>query len=76
MQSEDDDVILREAKRRGLVVYTRDSDFLRLHAKQIPHGGIIYNHPLTYSIGETIRRLMVVCETHERDEIENRVEYL
>ena len=43
MQSEDDDVILREAKRRGLVVYTRDSDFLRLHAKQIPHGGIIYN---------------------------------
>lgn len=52
-----DRVILQTARQQGRVIYTNDTDFLRLHAAGVDHSEIIYHHMLDYSIGEPIRRV-------------------
>lgn len=71
-----DSDILQYAKDHSIVVYTRDADFLRLHAQGIEHSGIIYHHPLTYSIGEIIRRLVVASDIISLDDLRNQIRFL
>ena len=68
--------ILKHATANSLTLYTRDADFLRLHSEGIEHCGIIYHHPLSYSIGEAIRRLVLANEILTINEIKNQIRFL
>ena len=76
LRSTRDELILEAAQQQRRVVYTLDVDFLRHHASGVAHAGIFYHHPLAYSIGEAIRRVVLACEVFAMDEMKNRVEFL
>src|ERR1017187_9507274 len=46
----------------GRVIFTKDSDDLRLDASSRPHAGIAYCHQQTRSIGEIIDGLILIWE--------------
>lgn len=71
-----DEEQLAYARAEGRVVFTQDADFLRLDAAGEPHPGIAYCHPESRSIGEVIRRLALIHEIYEADEMRDRVEFL
>ena len=58
------------------VIFTHDADFLRLQAAGVPHAGIIYRAKDTLSLGEIIKRLVLIWEIYEPKEMVNRVEFL
>ena len=60
----------------GRVVITEDVDFLRLHAEGMPHAGIVYCHDQSRSIGEMLRRLVLIHAALSPEEMKNRVEYV
>jgi len=60
----------------GRVVFTHDSDFVVLHHTGITHAGISYCHQQRHSLGEVIRRLVLIWEVYEPDEFRNHLEYL
>jgi predicted nuclease of predicted toxin-antitoxin system len=60
----------------GRVVITQDVDFLRLHAEGTPHAGIAFWRQQTRSMGEVLRRLLLIHAAMSPDDIKNRVEYL
>jgi len=61
---------------QGRVIYTSDSDFLRIHDADIEHHGIVYCHQQKQSIGKIIRGLELIWEALESDEMRNEVEYI
>ena len=63
------------ATAAGRVVVTQDVDFLRLHAKGVTHAGIVYCHQ-SRSIGELLRRLVLIHAALSTEEMKSRVEYL
>jgi Domain of unknown function (DUF5615) len=60
----------------GRVIFTHDSDFVILHHTGIMHAGISYCHQQRHSLGEVIRRLVLIWEVYETDEFRNHLEYL
>lgn len=58
------------------VLFTHDTDFLRMADRDTSHCGIIYCHRMAHSIGETIRRLILVYEVLSMGEMAGRVEFL
>ncbi len=58
------------------VIFTHDTDFLRLQAAQTPHSGIVYRAKDTLGLGEIINRLVLVWEVYEPEEMVDRVEFL
>jgi uncharacterized protein with PIN domain len=76
LRAAEDDVLLEVAHQQGRVLYTNDTDFLRLHAVGIPHAGIFYHHSLTHSLGEAIRVVALACEVLSANETRNRLEFL
>jgi predicted nuclease of predicted toxin-antitoxin system len=64
------------ALSQGRVVFTQDDDFLRLHAADTPHAGIVYCHQQSLSLGAILRGLVLVWEVYEPEDMHNRVEYL
>jgi len=60
----------------GRVVITQDVDFLRLHAEGVPHAGIVFWRQQTRTIGEVLRRLVLLHAAMSSDEMKNQVEYL
>src|SRR5262245_35676495 len=58
------------------VILTHDADFLRLQSAGVPHAGVAFCHKDTLGIGEIIRRLVLIWEVNEPEEMANRVEYL
>ena len=67
---------LRFAAATGRVVVTRDVDFLRLHAEGVSHAGSAYCHSQSRSLGEVLRRLVLIHAAMSPDDMKNRVEYL
>ena len=70
-----DEEQLAFARIEGRVFFTRDADFLRLHAAGIPHAGIAYASRRV-SIGDMIRGLTLIHEILDADAMQGRVEYL
>ena len=70
-----DEAHLEFANQKGLVLFTQDADFLRLHAQGIKHSGIAYAHQRT-PIGEIIRGLVLIYELLDAKEMINQVEFL
>ena len=58
------------------VVFTHDTDFLRFQAAGAPHAGIVYRAKDTLSLGEITKRLVLIWEIYEPEEMANRVEFL
>lgn len=72
----EDERQVSHATSEGRVIFTRDADFLRIDALGLEHPGIAYCHPKSWSLGEIIRRLLLIWEIYEPEEMRNRVEYL
>ena len=60
----------------GRVIFTKDSDYLRLDASGASHAGIAYCHQNARSIGEVIDGLTLIWEVYDPEEIAGRVEYV
>ena len=58
------------------VIFTKDSDYLRLDASGTPHAGIAYCHQQSRSIGENIDGLVLIWEVYDPEEVVGHVEYL
>jgi predicted nuclease of predicted toxin-antitoxin system len=64
------------AVNAGRVVITQDVDSLRLHSVGVRHPGIAFWRQQTRSIGQVLRRLVVMHAAMWPDDMKNRVEYL
>ncbi len=70
-----DEQHLRWAKTNGRVLFTLDSDFLRLHAAGVEHDGIVYASQGT-SVGDQIRGLMLIFQLLSAQDMKSHVEFL
>ena len=64
------------ARAAGRVFVTHDADFLRLHQEAVPHTGIAYCRPASRTLGELLRRLLMLHSWATASEMEGRVEFL
>lgn len=71
-----DQAQIEYARSSGRVIVTHDTDFLRMASQDSEHPGIVYCHRTSHSVGETIRRLILVYEVLAPDEIRGQVEFL
>lgn len=67
---------LEFAEKAGRVVITRDVDFLRLHAAGTGHAGIVFWRQQTITLGEVLRRLVLIHAILSPEDMKNTVEYL
>jgi len=58
------------------VIFTHDEDFLILHQLGLEHYGIAYCHQNSRSIGEIVRRLILISEVLEPLDMHNHVEFI
>jgi predicted nuclease of predicted toxin-antitoxin system len=58
------------------VVVTQDDDFLRLHAQGVTHAGIAYCQQHSITIGEMLRRVILIYDLLSPAEMAGRVEFL
>jgi predicted nuclease of predicted toxin-antitoxin system len=70
-----DEEHLALAAEEGRVLFTQDADFLRLHARGVPHAGIVYARQQT-EIGVVIRGLMLVYQVLDPEDMQNHVEFI
>jgi predicted nuclease of predicted toxin-antitoxin system len=71
-----DEQQLSFAASDGRVLFTKDDDFLKLHAEGFRHAGIVFCRQHHLSVGETIHGLMLIYEVLTSAEMMNHVEYL
>ena len=64
------------AASSGRVVVTQDDDFLRLHAQGMAHAGIAYCQQQSLSLGQMLRRLILIHDLLSPEEMAGRVEFL
>src|SRR4051812_50064415 len=74
--SAEDEEHIAHAVATGRVVFTQDSDFLRLDAAGAEHRGIVFCRQHSRSIGQLIASLLLIWEVYEPEEMVNRVEYI
>ncbi len=70
-----DEKHLQFAITQKRIIFTQDTDFLRLHKTGIAHHGIIYAHQRK-TIGEIIQGLILVYQVKAEEEMQNHVEFL
>ena len=67
---------LEFAASSGSVVVTQDDDFVKLHARGVTHAGIVYCRQQSVSIGEMLRRPILIHDLLSPEEMAGRVEFL
>ncbi|MGI0483553.1 DUF5615 family PIN-like protein [Geminocystis sp. CENA526] len=72
--SDEEQLFFAISQRR--VIFTQDTDFLRLHHQGINHYGIVYCQQKSKSIGEIIQYLILIWQILEVEEMINHLEYL
>lgn len=70
-----DEEHLQFATAQGRTILTQDSDFLRLHKKEITHTGIVYAHQRT-PMSAIIQGLILVYQVLTEEEMHNHIEFL
>ena len=70
-----DEEHLRFAISQGRSIFTQDADFLRLHARQIKHRGIIYTHQKTPT-KQIIEGLILIHQALTEEEMQDHIEFL
>ncbi len=68
--------IMSVVRQEGLVIYTNDTDFLRLSNSGVPHPGILYHHPQKFSPNTAINIVGTACQVLDMEEMPNRVQFL
>jgi predicted nuclease of predicted toxin-antitoxin system len=76
MAGADDVTQLAFAASAERVLVRQDSDFLRLHAKGVPHAGIAYCQQGSTSMGTILPSLVLIHDLLSPDEMAGRVEFL
>lgn len=65
------------AKKKGFVLLTHDTDFLRMvYEKYTDHPGILFVAQTQLTVGEIIRRIECLVSTLTMEEMKNHVEFL
>jgi predicted nuclease of predicted toxin-antitoxin system len=67
---------LEFAASSGGVLVTQDGDFLRLHAQGLAHAGIAYCQQQSMSVGEMLRRVILIHDLLSPEEMIGRLEFL
>jgi predicted nuclease of predicted toxin-antitoxin system len=67
---------LAYAIAQGRVLFTHDAHFTDSARTGLEHPGIIYCHQQRYTLGEVIRRLLVIWENREPEEVQGGLWYL
>ncbi len=75
MRGASDEEHVALAVREGRIIFTQDADFLRMHASDYPHRGIVYA-PQRTPTGVIVRSLMLIHEVLRPEEMLGRVEFL
>ena len=75
MMEATDEAHLALAFEQGRVLFTQDTDFLRLAASGMPHVGIVYARQHA-SVGAIIQGLMLVHQLLNAEEMMGQIEYL
>lgn len=75
MLSTTDEEQLAYATQNDRVVFTHDTDFLKIHAKGTEHAGIVYTSNQK-DVGENIRNLKLIHDVMDAEEMRNHVEYI
>jgi predicted nuclease of predicted toxin-antitoxin system len=70
-----DEQQINVATTHKAIIFTHDTDFLRMASKR-EHPGIIYVHQQKLSIGECIKRLKVIAESKSLEEMCNQIIFL
>ena len=70
-----DEIQLDFSVSEGRVIFTQDTDFLKLD-QFVSHCGITYCPQQTKSIGQIIQGLILIWELLEPEEMLGRIEYL
>lgn len=75
MRGATDESHLAFALAQGRVIFTQDTDFLRLAASGAAHAGVVYAQQYT-PIGDIIRGLLLIYQVLEAEDMVGRIEYL
>lgn len=75
MRGAPDEEHLALGVREGRTIFTQDADFLRMHASDHPHHGIVYA-PQQTPTGVIVRGLMLIYEVLSPEEMAGRVEFV
>ncbi len=67
---------LEFCRRDSRVIVTHDDDFVKLHAHEADHSGIVYCRQTKYGIGELLRLLLLVHACYDQEGMRGRVEFL
>jgi hypothetical protein len=67
---------LEFARAAGRVIFTQDSDFLRLHSSGLPHAGIVFAASGSRTVGEIVRFLCLLNDCVDSQEIAGNVEFV
>ena len=71
-----DEVQLKFALSQNRVIFTQDTDFLRMNQTGITHCGIVYCSQGKKSIGEIIQGLILIWELLEPSDMFGKFEFL
>lgn len=69
-------VQLEFALSQKRIIFTQDTDFLRMHQSGISHCGIVYCSQGAKSMGEVIKGLILIWELLEPNDMFGKVEFL
>lgn len=75
LQAVEDLCHLERATQDGRVIVTQDADFLRLHAAEHSHHGIVYAHQHT-SVSHILRSLMLIHDVVPVQDMIRHIEFL
>jgi predicted nuclease of predicted toxin-antitoxin system len=75
MLSAADEHHLAFALSQQRVLFTQDSDFIRLHQAGVSHAGIVYVRQRT-GVGDIIRGLTLIATVMSLEDMSNHIEYL
>lgn len=76
MIGQSDEQQLEFALSQDRVIFTQDTDFLRLHHAGFSHRGIAYCLQKSKSIGEILQALILIWEVLDAEEMTNYLEFL
>ena len=71
-----DEAQLIFAVSEGRVIFTQDTDFLRMNQANSNHCGIIYSHQGNKSVGKIIKGLILIWELLEPSDMSGKVEFI
>jgi predicted nuclease of predicted toxin-antitoxin system len=70
-----DEAIVQFVLLNDWVIFSQDSDFLKICSQQFPHKGLVYTHKQN-DIGRIIQGLMLISEILSKSDMEDHIEFI